>query len=166
MGTVGGHYSGKPTTEKVLTIGLWWPTLHKYVMEFSRSCDVCQQIGKPARRDEIPLNPKITLQAFDKWVIDFVGSINPPGRRTGSRYIIIVIDYLTRWAEAKLVKDCSAATGAQFIFKNIISRFGCPRILMSDQGTHFLNQTIKQLIEQFQVFIKRVPHITFKLMAQ
>ena len=90
----------------------------------------------------MPLKPQITLQAFDKWAIDFVGPINPPGKRTGARYIITVTDYLTRWAEEAPVKDCNVATTTQFILENILTRFGCPCILMSDQGTHFLNQTI------------------------
>ena len=54
-GIVGGHYSGNPIVQKVLTVGLWWPTLHKDVKEFFRSCDVCQHIGRPSRRDEMPL---------------------------------------------------------------------------------------------------------------
>ena len=87
----------------------------------------------------MPLKPHITLQAFDKWAIDFVGPINPPGKRTGTRYIITATYYFTRWVEAAPVKDYSAATVAQFIFENILTRSGCPRILMSDQGTHFLN---------------------------
>ena len=56
VGIPGGHYSGNLTEQKVLTVGLWWPTLHRYAMEFCRSCDVCQYIGKPSRRDEMPLN--------------------------------------------------------------------------------------------------------------
>ena len=113
---VGGHYSRKPTVQKVLTTRLWWPTLHKDVKKSCRSCDVCQHIGRPSRRDEMPLKPQVTMKALDKWDIDFVGPINPPGKRTGSRYIIIATDYLTRWVEARLVKDCSAATAVQFIF--------------------------------------------------
>ena len=64
----------------------------------------------------MPLNPQVTLQAFDKWVIDFVGPINPLGKRTGSRYIITTTNYLTRWVEAKPLKDYSVATTTQFIF--------------------------------------------------
>ena len=58
---------------------------------------------------------------------------------------------MTRWAEAKLVKDYSSETTVQFIFENIVTRFGCPIVLMCDQGLHFLNQTIKELIEEFQI---------------
>ena len=87
----------------------------------------------------MPLKPQVTLQAFNKWAIDFVGPINPPGKRTGARYIITATDYFTRWAKVAPVKDCSTATTTQFIFENILTMFGCPLILMSDQGKHLLN---------------------------
>ena len=50
------------------------------------------------------------------------------------------------------MKDCSAATTTQFIFENILTRFGCPHILMSDQGKHFLNQTIQLLTKEFHIY--------------
>jgi hypothetical protein len=58
---------------------------------------------------------------------------------------------LTKWAEAREVKDCSETTAARFIFDEIITRFGCPKILMSDQGTHFINKIVEALTEEFAV---------------
>jgi hypothetical protein len=144
-GITGGHYAGKATMEKILRVGLWWPTLHKDDKEYYKACDVYQRVGKPSRRDEMPLVPQMTLQAFEKWAIIFVGPINPLGKHIGARYIITAIEYLTRWVEARAVKDSSATTTACFIFDDIITRFGCPKIFMSDQGTHFINKTIEAL---------------------
>lgn len=67
-------------------------------------------------------------------------------------YIIAAKNYLSRWVEASLVKDCSAETATQFLFENVVTGFNCPRILMSDQGTHFLNGIITELIEEFEIY--------------
>ena len=62
------------------------------------------------------------------------------------------MDYLTRWEEVVVVKDCSMEMTTQFLFENIVTRFGFPRTLMIDQGTHFLNKTMKELIEYFKIY--------------
>ena len=109
-GITRGHYAGKAIAQKVLIVRLWWPTVHKDAKEFCRSCDVCQRTRKPSRRDDMLLKPQIILQEFDKWAIDFVGPINLSGKQIGTRYIIIAIDYLTRWAEAAPLKYNSTTT--------------------------------------------------------
>jgi len=91
------------------------------------------------------------VQIFDKWVVDFIGPISSPARHSRVRYIIIAIEYLTRWVEAAPVKDCTAKTTTRFIFENIISWFGCPRSITSDQGMHFLSETIETLLKTFMV---------------
>ena len=113
---------------------------------------MCQRMGKPLRRDEMPLVPHVTLQAFKNWAIDFIGPINPLRKKTSVEYIITTINYLTRWDEAQPVNDYSAEIVVKFIFEYILSRFGCLKILMSDQGTHFMNKTIEALTEEFELY--------------
>jgi len=98
------------------------------------------------------LVPQVNLHAFEKWAINLVGIISLLGKKIGARYIITTTDYLTRWAEAQLVNDCNTKTTTKFIFEYILSKFVYQKILMSDQGTHFLNKTIKSLTEEFQVY--------------
>ena len=109
-------------------------------------------MSRVSRRDEFPLQRQVSLQPFEKWVIDFVGPVQPRGKKTGAYYIIIAMEYLTRWAEAQLVKNCTGATTAKFLFEYVLTRFGCPKVLMSDRGTHFLNKMINVLTGEFQVY--------------
>ena len=91
------------------------------------------------------------MQEFDEWVVDFVGPFNPPSRQIGAQFIITAIDYLTRWDEAAPVIDCNAATTSRILFNHLVARFGCTKILVSDQGTKFVNQLIEKLTEEFQI---------------
>jgi len=68
----------------------------------------------------MPLNPKMTLQPFENWAIDFVGPIKPQGKMSAC-YIITVMEHLKRWAEAQPVKDCTAATTTKFLFENVLT---------------------------------------------
>ncbi len=61
------------------------------------------------------------------------------------------MDYFSRWPEAKLLKAANAKTVATFIYEEIICRFGLPRIIQSDRGTHFVNEVIRKLTKRFRV---------------
>ena len=89
------------------------------------------------------------MQPFEKWAIDFVRPIQPTRKKTGAQYIITTNEYLTRWAEAQHIKDCTGETIAKFLFEYVLTRFGCLKILMSDHSTHYLNETISARMEEF-----------------
>jgi hypothetical protein len=81
-GIVGGHYEGKDIVKKIFYTLLWWITVHKDAQEYCQNYDVCQRVGNPSRRDEMPLIPQLTFKVFDKWEVDCVGTIHPPTRRS------------------------------------------------------------------------------------
>ena len=60
-------------------------------------------------------------------------------------------DYLTRWEEDVHVKDRTTATMVKCLFENVVTRFGCPKIMLNDQGMHFVNKMIVELIVEFQI---------------
>ena len=88
---------------------------------------------------------------FEIWAIDFIGPFPIPTKRIRARYIITAVEYVTKWAEAEPVDTCSNEIATKFIYENIITRFGCPITLISDQGSQFINKTIKALTDQFKI---------------
>ena len=97
----------------------------------------------------MPLVPLSTLAPFEKWGLDFVGPIAPSTCSGRKPYILVATDYAIKWAEAAATKIDDAATMAKFLYENIISRYGCPKELVTDRGTHFLNKTIEELTTRF-----------------
>ena len=125
VGVAGGHYTGKATVHNILEAVLWWPTMCTDAQNYCHSCDIFQRAGKSSQQDEMSLVPLGRFQAFDKWVVEFVGIINLVGKHTSACYIITMIDYLTIWHEVALVKDCTAATVSNFLFENVVMRIRC-----------------------------------------
>ena len=70
-------------------------------------------------------------------------------------HIITAVEYVTKWEKAEPIDTCSSEIVAKFINGNIITRFGCPITLISDQGSHFINKTIKALTYQFKIDHRR-----------
>ncbi|MCO5567507.1 hypothetical protein L7F22_021201 [Adiantum nelumboides] len=150
-GQTGGHFSTEKMAKSILYAGIWWPTLFMDAKEFVKRCDECQRTKTPRGRDDMPLRPMMGARAFAKRGIDFVGSIAPPAYKSHAQYIIVAIDYLTKWVEAKATTKNDAKTIAQFLYENIFTRYGLPIEIVSDRGTHFINEVIENLLDEFMV---------------
>ncbi len=74
-----------------------------------------------------------------------------PITREGNRYIVVAMDYFSRWPEARSLKAANTETVATFIYEEIICRFGLPRVIQSDRRTHFVNEVIRKLTKKFRV---------------
>ena len=116
--------SGYATAHKILRAGYFWPLLFKYCIYAVWKCHNCQVFDRKMRAPPAPLHPIITIGPFAKWGIDFI-TCNPHSSR-GHAYIILVVDYFTKWAEAMPTFSADGKTAATFVFNHIIARFGVP----------------------------------------
>ena len=82
--------------------------------------------------------------------MDFIGPINPVTSQK-KRYTILATDYATKWVEARATRKNDASTAASFLFEEIMMRFGHPLELISDQGTHFLNDMIRTITSMYMI---------------
>nr|KYP49357.1 Pol polyprotein [Cajanus cajan] len=144
----GGHFNGERTAAKVLQSGFFWPTLFKDAYDHAKSCDRCQRIGNISKRHELPLQNMLEVEVFDCWGIDFMG---PLPSSYSNEYILVAVDYVSKWVEAVAAQKNDSKTVIKFLKKNIFSRFGVPRVLVSDGGTHFCNAQLKKVLEHYDV---------------
>ena len=96
-----GNFFRRSIAKQIIYSRLWWSALHRDVEEFVKRCDVCQQSRVPNKLDNMQIHPILSTRAFSKWGIDYVGLIKPLAKATHAQYIIVAIDYLTKWMEVK-----------------------------------------------------------------
>ena len=113
----GGHFGPKRTARKVLDSELYWATLFRDAYLFCKNCERCQQTGTLSRRNEMPQTPILICEIFDVWGIDFMGPFSPS---CGFSYILLAVDYVSKWVEAKATKtDDSKCTYASHVHETI-----------------------------------------------
>eukprot|EP00253_Pinus_taeda_P012016 PITA_12016 len=111
--------SGYATAQKILHVGYFWPSMFKDCIIAVRKCHNCQIFDRKMPAAPAPLHPIIAVGPFAKWGIDFI-TCNPHSAR-GHAYIILAVDYCTKWAEAMPTFEADGKTAAIFVFNHIIS---------------------------------------------
>jgi hypothetical protein len=143
IGACGGHLSGLAIAQNIFLTGYFSPSLIKYCIEAVKKCHPCQIFSRKMRAHPSPMLPVIIVGPFTKWGIDFT-TFHPVSAR-GNFYIIVVADYFTNWVEAMSTFNNDGETTALFIFNQIIARFGIPKEIVTDHGSHFQNNAMSEL---------------------
>ncbi|GKC08100.1 reverse transcriptase domain-containing protein [Tanacetum coccineum] len=146
-GPTRGHYGANYIAKKVFDSGFFWPTIYRDAHGLVTRRDASQRQGKISQRDEMPQNAIQVCEIFDVWCIDFMGPF--PSSR-GSKYILVVVDYLSKWVEAKALPTNDARVVFK-ILKSLFVQFGTPRAIISDRGTHFCNDQFAKVMLKYGV---------------
>uniref|UniRef100_A0A3Q1GC55 Gypsy retrotransposon integrase-like protein 1 n=1 Tax=Acanthochromis polyacanthus TaxID=80966 RepID=A0A3Q1GC55_9TELE len=136
-----GHLGAKKTLDRIAS-RFYWPGLHTEVQDYCQSCPVCQLAGAK-NVPRFPLQPLPIIDVpFSRIAMDIVGPLERT--QSGHRYILVICDYSTRYPEAFPLRDITAKQIAYALLQ-LFSRVGIPSEILTDQGTNFLSNTLRQV---------------------
>ena len=148
-GALGGHLSGKKTLGK-LRLKYYWKNMSVDVHRWCKECSVCISRKGGPRPRIAPLQPIPVLPApMELTAMDIIGPL--PLSTNGNRYILVFMDYFTKWPEAFALKDQTAATIAKVFVEDIIFRYGAPKRLLTDKGLNFTSKLVQAVNEVFGI---------------
>ena len=143
-----GHF-GVTKTLRRLRQRFYWPGCQRDVELFVHCCDTCTAKKGPGERPHAPLQLLQSGAAMERVAVDFLGPF--PETESGNRYVMVAMDYFTKWPEAYAVPDQSAQTTASRLLGDFFCRFGVPEELHSDQGRNFESQVMAEVCEKLGI---------------
>ncbi|GJV62985.1 reverse transcriptase domain-containing protein [Tanacetum coccineum] len=143
-GPIGGHHSVSITGRKVYESGFYWPSIFKDAV---MRCDACHRSGNISSRSEMPQNNIQVCDVFDIWGLDYMG---PFPNSKGNKYILVAVDYISKWVEAQALPTNDARVVIRFL-RRLFARFEVPKALISDRGTHFCNSQLEKALQKYIV---------------
>ncbi|KAL2248228.1 UNVERIFIED_CONTAM: Retrovirus-related Pol polyprotein from transposon [Sesamum indicum] len=148
-GSCGNHSRARSLAQKVARQGYFWPTLMKDAKTLVQRYESCQKFSSRIHVPAKPLEPVQITCPFDQWGIDILGPLSPI--KAQKKFIILAVEYFSKWVEAEAVARISEKEMINFIWKNIICRFGIPRVLILDNGTQFQGKEITSWLKELKI---------------
>ena len=123
------------------------PTLFQDAKGFLMSYDACQRSGNILKKDEMLQSGILEVEIFDVRGIHFMG---PFPVSEGNKYILVCVDYVSKWVKAQACSINNERLVCKFL-KKLFSRFGMPRVIISDRGIQFCNKNMETLLAIYGV---------------
>ena len=119
--------------------------MYEDTKEFIRRCQKCQLQGSITTHNAMPLHYNLQIEIFDVWGIDFMGLFP---KSHDSEYILVVVDYVSKWVEALPCRAADAKHARRMFHEVIFPRYGTPKMVISDGGSHFIDKTFRNFLEE------------------
>ncbi|GFT11289.1 retrovirus-related Pol polyprotein from transposon 412 [Trichonephila clavipes] len=140
----GGHFGVMKTLHRVRE-RFFWGKVRADVEQWCKSCDACAARKGPKIRSRGKLHRYNVGAPFERIAFDILGPL--PRTASGNKYLLVVMDYFTKWPEVYPIPDQEAPTVAEAVVQHWISRYGVPLQLHSDQGRNFVSAVLKGVCE-------------------
>ncbi|RDY12073.1 Retrovirus-related Pol polyprotein from transposon 17.6, partial [Mucuna pruriens] len=148
-GICGTHIGGRALANKIIRAGYYWPTMRNDCMNFVKKCDKCQRFAEGHKAPPERLHSIMAPWPFHKWGIDILGPF--PIASGQLKFLIVAVDYFTKWVEAEPVATISAERIKRFLWKKIVCRFGILAEVVSDNGTQFASKATAEFCEGLKI---------------
>lgn len=148
-GSCGSHIGAWALSKKVMRWGYYWPTLYQVAVDLVKRCLKCQAHGVVPRLPPTELTSMQSPWPFRQWGIDLVGPFDQAPEQY--KFLIVAIDYFTKWVEAEPLAKITSRNVLNFVGKNIVCRFGIPKVLISDNGTQFTDKAFREWCKELQI---------------
>jgi hypothetical protein len=145
----GGHHFWRTIAYKILRDGYFWPSLFIDVCAKIRACVKCQKFSRKQQLKSFPLNPIVVLGPFQQWGLDFIREIHLTSSGQ-HRWILTATYYFTKWIEAIPTRNASHRVIIGFL-EDIIARFGCLNIIVTENDASFKAEPLIQFCEQYGI---------------
>ncbi|PNX76230.1 retrotransposon-related protein [Trifolium pratense] len=137
---IGGHSLAR----KALRGGFYWPTMQTDSKEHVKKCDKCQRHGDMHLAPPNELKTLSSPWSFAWWGMNLLGPF--PTAAGQNKYLIVAVDYFTKWIEAEPLASISAFNVLRFFKRNILARFGIPQVVITDNGTQFTDKKVREFM--------------------
>lgn len=135
--------------KKALRAGYYWPTMEEDAAAYVKKCDPCQRHADFHYAPAEEMSATSTPWPFSRWGMDILGPFPPaPGQ---VKFLIVAIDHFTKWIEAEALATITSAKIQKFFYRNVISRYGIPKAVVTDNGTQFTDKGFKGLCDDLQI---------------
>ncbi|XP_028215089.1 uncharacterized protein LOC114397183 [Glycine soja] len=149
-GSFGTHANAHAKARKILRVGYYWLTMENDCCIHVRKFHKCQAFADNVNASAVPLNILVVPWPFSMWGIDVIGAIEPKASNR-HRFVLVAIDYFTKWVEAASYASVTRSVVVRFIKKEIICWYRLPRKIITDNATNLNNKMMKEMCEDFKI---------------
>lgn len=141
-GSSESHVKGQTLARKVLVADYFWPTLERDIEHLVATCLSCQKHQKQSQLPTKLLKMIIASCPFDRWRLDIIGPFSI--ETSQKKFLLVMVNYFSKWVEAESLTQITEEAVLNFLWKNIIYRFGIPLKLISNNDGQFQGKKFKE----------------------